>query len=94
VFRKIGLSHTFGVALARIFYRFPRLCFALGVRNPAVTALFVELLSDRAGYPEVMARMAATLPAFAVKEIVRRLFSGGRIVRVFPGNKQLRESKN
>ena len=94
VFRKIGFSHTIGVALARLFYRFPRLCFALGVRNPAVTALFVELLSDRAGYPEVIARMAAGLPAFAVKEIVRRLFSGGRVVRGFPGNKQLRESKN
>lgn len=46
--------HTFAIALALLFYRFPRACFRLGVRNPFATQAFVDLLSDQATYPEVI----------------------------------------
>jgi geranylgeranyl reductase family protein len=68
LFRKIGLSHSFGIPLSAIFYLIPPLCFALGVSNPFATQAFVDLLSDKAGYPQVIFRLFATLPAFAATE--------------------------
>ena len=71
--RKLGLEHTLAVGLAWLFYRFPRLCFALGVRNPFTSLAFADMLSDRAGYPEVILRMFGTLPIFFATEAVAGL---------------------
>ena len=68
VYREIGASHRLGVGLAYLFYRYPRTCFALGVRNPLATRAFVDLVSDRARYPALIFRLFATLPAFAAAE--------------------------
>jgi hypothetical protein len=70
IFRQIGSNHGFGVPLSTVFYLIPPLCFALGVSNPFATQAFVDLLSDKAGYPQVIFRLFATLPAFAVTEIL------------------------
>lgn len=64
VFRGITWNHSFAAALALLFYRLPHLCFALGVRNPLATQAFLDMLSDRAGYPEVILRLFGTLPVF------------------------------
>lgn len=68
VHRQIGLSHNFAFLLALLFYRFPRVCFALGVRNPFATQAFVDLLSDQAIYPEVILRIFGSLPVFMLVE--------------------------
>jgi geranylgeranyl reductase family protein len=88
VYRQIGSSHRFGVALAYLFYRHPRACFALGVRNPLATGAFIDLLSDRARYPDLIFRLFATLPAFLAAEGIAALVGvfGGRARR-----KQLRQ---
>ncbi len=65
--REIKASHGFGAGLARVFYRFPGACFALGVRNPAATGAFVDLLAGRAGYAEVIVRLVGSLPGFLIK---------------------------
>jgi flavin-dependent dehydrogenase len=73
VFQQIGLCHTFGLVLAQIFYRFPRACFALGVRNPFASRAFMDLLSDRTDLPGVMLRLFSSLPVYLVAEGVARL---------------------
>jgi geranylgeranyl reductase family protein len=80
VYQQIGSSHRFGVGLAYLFYRHPRACFALGVRNPLATSAFIDLLSDRARYPALIFRLFATLPAFLMAEGLAALAGvfGGR----------------
>lgn len=73
VYRQIGLEHRLAAALAQLFYRFPRTCFALGVRNPFTTQAFLDLLDDRAGYAQVIARMFGTLPVFFLAESLAAL---------------------
>ena len=68
LFWEIGFSHSFAIPLSTIFYLIPPLCFALGVSNPFATQAFVDLLSDKGGYPLVILRLFATLPAFAITE--------------------------
>lgn len=62
--RQIGRSHAYGLALAWLFYHFPRACYELGVRNPLATSAFVELLSGRTTYPRLIGRLFSTLPLF------------------------------
>jgi flavin-dependent dehydrogenase len=76
--RQIGAGHRLARPLARLFYRFPRACFHLGVCNPFVTYAFVDLLSDRIGYARVIIRMFATLPLFLATEITAR--AAGRLI--------------
>ncbi len=71
--RRIGLSHTFGLGLAWLFYHFPRTSYALGVRNPFATQAFVDLLSDRASYPDVILRLFGTLLIYLPTEILSAL---------------------
>jgi geranylgeranyl reductase family protein len=68
VFRQIGSNHLFGAALGILFYHFPHLCYAFGVQNPFATRAFIDLISDRSGYPEVILRLFGTLPVFLVTE--------------------------
>jgi geranylgeranyl reductase family protein len=62
--RQIGFNHRLALGLGRLFYRFPRACYLLGVRNPFTTQAFLDQFSDRAGYLEVILRMFGTLPVF------------------------------
>ncbi len=73
IHREIGLCHTFGLGVAWLFYTFPRLCFALGAPNPFITYAFVDMLTDRADYPQVILQTIASLPVFAVTEIAAAL---------------------
>ncbi|MEW5956686.1 MAG: geranylgeranyl reductase family protein [Chloroflexota bacterium] len=68
IWREIGFSHTFGLGLALLFYNFPRACFLLGAANPYATHAFMDMLADRAGYPEVILRIFGTLPVFLLAE--------------------------
>lgn len=68
VHRHIGRSHTFGLGLAWLFYHLLRPCFELGVRNPLATRAFVDMLSDHAGYPQVILRLFGTLPVHLLVE--------------------------
>lgn len=66
--RRIGRSHIAGAALARCLYRFPSAGYALVVRNPFATRAFLDLVSGRAKYPEVILRLIGTLPAHLALE--------------------------
>lgn len=73
VHRQIGYSHAYGLALAWLFYHFPRACYELGVRNPLATTGFVDLLSGRTSYPRLIARLFGTLPLFLATETLAAL---------------------
>ena len=73
IYREIGFGHTFAIGLGLLFYQFPRLCYAFGVHNPFATRAFVDLISDQAGYPEVILRLFATLPVFLTTEGIAAL---------------------
>ncbi len=73
VYREIGLNHTFAAGLGLLFYQFPRLCYLFGVLNPFATRAFVDLIADRAGYPEVILRLFGTLPIFVATEGIAAL---------------------
>jgi hypothetical protein len=49
------------------------LCYALGVRNPLATSAFLDLLSDRVDYPEVVATLFSSLPFYLGTEILAGL---------------------
>ena len=87
--RNLGLDHTLAVGLAWLFYRFPRACFALGVRNPFTSHAFADMLSDQAGYPEVIVRMFGTLPIFLATEAAAAL--AGRFAGI-EGKNRVREA--
>jgi geranylgeranyl reductase family protein len=65
--QSIAGSHRHGESLMRLFYRFPRACWLLGVRNPSATHAFADCLEDRIGHGTVMFRLAATLPWHLVR---------------------------
>lgn len=66
VWREIGHSLASCGKVAGLFYRWPRGCYRLGVRNPAVTGLFVDVLAERVSYAGMGRRLAAaTLAWFA-----------------------------
>jgi len=59
VWREIGHSLATCGQVAGLFYRWPRGCYRLGVRNPAVTGLGVEVLTERASYVGIGRRLAS-----------------------------------
>jgi geranylgeranyl reductase family protein len=73
VYREIGFSHSIGLGLSLLFFSLEPLCFFLGVQNPFATQAFVDLLSDRADYPEVIIRVFGTLPIFLMTEVIAAL---------------------
>lgn len=75
--RRIGRSHRLGVFLTNLFYKFPRACFKLGVRNPFVTRALAVMLDDEIGYGRVVLLIFATLPLYLLIEAIARLV--GRI---------------
>jgi geranylgeranyl reductase family protein len=72
-FREIGSNHMWAAGLALLFYHFPRTCFALGVRNPYATQAFLDLLSEKAGYPGVILRLFGSLPVFLGSKAIAAL---------------------
>ena len=75
--RQIGRGHRMGIALTELFYSFPELCFALGVRNPFATRALVDMFDDQTGYGHVLLQVFGTLPLFLLTETVAGL--GGLI---------------
>ncbi|MCC6611836.1 MAG: geranylgeranyl reductase family protein [Anaerolineae bacterium] len=73
VHRQIGICHAFGLGLAWVFYRFPRICLALGARNPFTTYAFVNLLADRVDYPQAMLWIFGSLPLYLLIESLASL---------------------
>ena len=73
IHRQIGVSHMFGLAFSRVFYQLPTASFALAVRNPLGTQAFVDLVSDRAGYPEVILRLIGSLPFHLLDQVLSGL---------------------
>ena len=59
VWRTIGHSLATCGHLAGLFYRWPRGCYRVGVRNPAVTGLGVEVLTERASWVGIGRRLAS-----------------------------------
>jgi geranylgeranyl reductase family protein len=64
IYQKIGRSHRLAAGLALLFYRFPRLCFVLGVQNPFATQVFIDMFSDRTSYLGLILRLFASLPFY------------------------------
>lgn len=71
--RHIGRSHRLGLALSLAFYHHQRSAFTLGVQNPFATRAFVDLLTDRAHYAQVIARLFCTLPLFGLMQTAMAL---------------------
>lgn len=78
--RKIGRNHRLAVTMTNIFYNHPRSSFQLGVRNPFVTRVLVDMLADQVGYGKVLAHIFGTLPLFLLTETAAGLSGlvGGR----------------
>jgi geranylgeranyl reductase family protein len=68
IYRQIGINHTLAYGLAMLFYHLPWLCYALGIRNPFATQAFIDLLSDQAGYLDVILRLFGTMPIYLITE--------------------------
>jgi geranylgeranyl reductase family protein len=60
IWREIGHSLSTAAATAEVYYRLPRLCFELGVRNPAVLGQFIGILSERFSYQGIGQRILAS----------------------------------
>lgn len=62
VYRQVGRNYTFALTFARLFYRFPDASLLLLASNPFTTGAFMDLVSGRSGYPEVLLRIFGMLP--------------------------------
>ncbi len=58
IWREIGHSLATADRTARLFYRWQKRCFQLGVRNPMIVRHFADLLADRMGYQGIGRRLA------------------------------------
>jgi geranylgeranyl reductase family protein len=67
--RHIDNNHRQALGLTSVFYRFPRLFFELGLRNPALSHALLDLLADQIDYGEVLLQTFATLPVFLGNEM-------------------------
>ncbi len=70
VFRQITLSHTFGMLLSRLFYRFQRICLRTGASNPQITSTFVALISGHISYPSLILRGLSKAPVILLKQLL------------------------
>jgi geranylgeranyl reductase family protein len=71
--RQIRFSHAIGTVLADSFFGFPKIWFALAVRNPYATNAFVDMVSGRSSYPQVAFRLVATIPVYLFLKLIKRL---------------------
>jgi geranylgeranyl reductase family protein len=66
--RALGRARFPALFLALLFYLLPDFCFELGARNPIVTRAFMDLLSGRIGYGNLMVQAFGTVPYFLAAE--------------------------
>jgi geranylgeranyl reductase family protein len=69
VWHKIGHDLATAAAVAGWYYRLPGLCFALGVRNPAIIGQFVGILSQRFGYQGIGRRLLIASLRWAARSL-------------------------
>ena len=74
ILRQIGLSHMVGAGLGWLFYHSRLSGAALLAPNLEVTAGCLDMLADRAGYPEVALRVLGSLPGFWLTHGARALW--------------------
>ena len=60
VWQEIGHSLATAGLTARMYYRWPRRCFQLGLRNPATVWHFLDLLAERTSYQGLGRRVIAS----------------------------------
>lgn len=70
IYREIGHSQRLGLGLSRFFYGFPNAAWHLAVRNPFASRAFVDLVSDRISYREILATLLGTFPAYLSTEFL------------------------
>jgi geranylgeranyl reductase family protein len=73
IYHQIIRNHRRALLIARIFYRLQRVCIRLGAPNPFTTQAIIDLLSDHVATSAVMLMAIATLPLYAITEIMARL---------------------
>jgi geranylgeranyl reductase family protein len=82
IWQQIGHSLSTAAAAAKLYYRFPRLCFELGVRNPDVVEQFVGILSERFSYQGIGWRILTNTLGWAARgfpvEQDRNKMTGGK----------------
>lgn len=59
VWRELGHSLATASLTARLFYRWQKRCFQLGVRNPLIVRQFADLLAERISYQGIGRRLVA-----------------------------------
>jgi flavin-dependent dehydrogenase len=60
VWQEMGHSLATAGLVAGVFYRWPKTCFQVGMRNPAAIQLAVDLFSERHSYEGIGRRLIAT----------------------------------
>jgi geranylgeranyl reductase family protein len=57
-----GIGHSLATAglTAELYYRWPKLCFELGLRSPATLRHFVDIFAERSSYEGIGRRLLAT----------------------------------
>lgn len=69
IWLEIGHSLATAAQTARLFYRWPRRCFQIGVRNPIIVRQFVDLLTEQVSYQRIGRRL--------LRATAQRLMGGG-----------------
>jgi len=72
--RRIKFNYVIAALLARSFFRYPDEWFAFAARRPSITRAFVDSISGRASYLQIILRLAGGLPEY----LSRRMFAWGK----------------
>jgi geranylgeranyl reductase family protein len=67
IWQEIGHSLATAALTARVFYRWPRGCFQLGLRNPATIQRFLDLLAERTSYQGLGRRVIASTASWFLR---------------------------
>jgi flavin-dependent dehydrogenase len=59
IWREIGHSLATAGLTANLYYRWPKLCVTLGLRNPATLHQFVDVMMERSSYEGIGRRVIA-----------------------------------
>jgi geranylgeranyl reductase family protein len=60
IWREMGHSLATAGLTANLYYRWPKLCVQLGLRNPATIRHFVDIFTERSSYEGIGRRLIAT----------------------------------
>jgi geranylgeranyl reductase family protein len=64
--RTIQRSHQHALLWTKLFYRFPRFFFEVGLRNPILSRALMQMIDDRIGYGGLFLQILGTFPLFLV----------------------------